>query len=120
YAHVLFSFAKPDGYPLFVMPAEIAKRASTEAITDVIGSGPFRFVRVEWVPGSKVVYVKNEDYQPRDEPAKLYSGGKVVNFDRVEWNVYKDAQTALAALQNNEIDYWENPPMDLLPILKGV
>jgi peptide/nickel transport system substrate-binding protein len=120
YAHVLFSFAKPDGYPLFVMPAEIAKKASSEPITEVIGSGPFRFVRDEWVPGSKVVYVKNEDYQPRSEPAALYSGGKVVNFDRVEWHLYKDAQTALAALQNKEIDYWENPPMDLLPILKGV
>src|SRR5258706_5617400 len=40
------------------------KEAMTDPFTNVteaIGSGPFRFARVEWVPGAKVVYEKNPD-----------------------------------------------------------
>ena len=37
--------------------------------TDTIGSGPFIFVKDEWKPGDKTVYVKNPKYKPRSEPA---------------------------------------------------
>ena len=39
-------------------------------------------------------------------------------MDRVEWVVMPDDQTALNALLAGEIDYWESPPSDLLPILE--
>jgi peptide/nickel transport system substrate-binding protein len=45
------------------------------------------------------------------------AGPKIVHFDRVEWNVMPDPATAAAALQNGEVDWWENPPNDLLPVL---
>ena len=45
------------------------------------------------------------------------SGGKVVHVDRVEWIVMPDAQTTFSAIQAEEVDYWEDPPTDLLPIL---
>ena len=46
------------------------------------------------------------------------AGPKRVNVDRVEWIVTPDASTAAAALQNGEMDWWEVPTSDLLPLLK--
>ena len=118
YGLVLDSLAKPSSNVPFIMPERLANTPSTEAIPEQIGSGPFRFVQDEFQPGVRAVYLKNEDYVPRDEPSSWAAGGKVVNVDRVEWVTMADDQTALSALLAGEIDYWEQPPADLLPILE--
>src|SRR5439155_8287954 len=46
------------------------------------------------------------------------AGPKIVHFDGVLWNFVPDAGTASAALQQGEVDWWENPPIDLVPQLK--
>jgi peptide/nickel transport system substrate-binding protein len=104
---------------LMIMPERLARTDPFVSIKEVIGSGPFRFLPDERVVGSKVVYARNTDYVPRTNgtPDRL-AGPKIVNFDRVEWNVMPDPGTAAAALQNNEADWWENPPNDLLPVLQ--
>ena len=51
---------------------------------------------------------------PRGEPASGSAGGKVVKVDRVVYENIGDDQTALAALHNGEIDFYEVPPQDLL------
>jgi len=55
---------------------------------------------------------------PRNEPAEWWSGGKVINFDRIEWVIMPDPATASAALQSGEIDWWESPVPDLVPLLR--
>jgi peptide/nickel transport system substrate-binding protein len=40
----------------------------------------------------------------------------VAYFPRVEWKIIPDAATAGAALQSGEIDWWEQPLADLLPV----
>lgn len=117
YGLVIDSLAKPSSNVPFIMPKRLAETPSTEPIPEQIGSGPFVWVEDEFQPGVLAVYAKNENYVPRSEPASWASGGKVVNVDRVEWVVMPDDQTALNALQAGEIDYWEAPPSDLLPIL---
>jgi peptide/nickel transport system substrate-binding protein len=87
-------------------------------MTTAIGSGPFIFVREEWVPGSKVVYRKNPDYKPRSEPADGFAGGKAAKVDRVEWLVIPDANTAVQALIKGEVDIIEIPQTDLLPLIR--
>ncbi|WP_244482348.1 ABC transporter substrate-binding protein, partial [Bradyrhizobium pachyrhizi] len=84
-----------------------------------IGSGPFKFVQAEFQPGVKAVYEKNKDYVPRKEPASWTAGGKVVKVDRVEWVTMADAQTAVNALQSGDIDFMENLPFDMLPVLEA-
>jgi ABC-type transport system substrate-binding protein len=69
----------------FIMPERIAKTDPFKNLEDPIGSGPFKMVKAEWVPGNKVVYIKNTDYVPRKEAPSWASGGKVVKVDRVEW-----------------------------------
>jgi len=102
----------------FIMPERIAKTDANTQITDPTGSGPFKFVKEEWVPGNKAVYVRNPDYVPRQEPPSWASGGKVVKVDRVEWIYIPDSATAAAAINAGEVDWWQQLPPDLVPLLK--
>jgi peptide/nickel transport system substrate-binding protein len=102
----------------FIMPERIAKTDANTQITDPTGSGPFKFVKEEWVPGSKAVYVKNPDYVPRDDKPSWAAGGKVVKVDRVEWIYIPDSATAAAAINAGEVDWWQQLPPDLVPLLK--
>ena len=101
----------------FMMPERVAMTDAHEQLKEMMGSGPFRMLEDEWVPGSKVVYAKNEAYVPRSEAASMTSGGKVVHFDRVVWHYIPDAQTAANALITGEIDLIENVAADLVPVL---
>ncbi len=115
---LLEALGKPSSLVPFIMPARIAATPATTAITDPTGSGPFALRRDLWVPGSRIVYERNPAYAPRSEPASGLAGGKVAGFDRVEWTILPDAQTAAAALQRGEIDIYEDVPPDLLPLLR--
>src|SRR3954454_22414796 len=99
------------------MRERVAKTDAFKNIEDATGSGPFKMVKEEWVPGSKVVYVKNTDSVPRKEPVSWASGGKVVKVDRVEWIYIPDSATAAAALNAGEADIWEQPTPGLSPAL---
>jgi hypothetical protein len=48
----------------------------------------------------------------------FYAGGKVAKFERIEWIVQPDEATAAAALQKGEVDWVEQPLIDLRPLLK--
>ncbi|WP_426959899.1 ABC transporter substrate-binding protein [Muricoccus radiodurans] len=116
FAPLLDAIAKPSS-SAFIYPERLARTDPNTQVSEMIGSGPFRFVRDEFVSGSRVVYARFADYIPRDEPADYTSGGKRAYFDRVQWTVMPDAATAAAALQNNEVDWWEMVLPDLVPSL---
>ncbi|HEY3847983.1 MAG TPA: ABC transporter substrate-binding protein [Acetobacteraceae bacterium] len=102
-----------------IIPQHIAETDPFKPFTEVIGSGPFRFKPDERVQGSLFVYERFDGYKPREDgDASFTSGPKVVHFDRVEWHVQPDPATKAAALQAGEMDWWENPPADLLPLLR--
>ncbi|MGH7030744.1 MAG: ABC transporter substrate-binding protein, partial [Stellaceae bacterium] len=98
-------------------PKRVAQTSANQQIKDTTGSGPFKFVKSEWEPGHKVVFVKNPEYLPRKEPPSWAAGGKVARVDRVEWLYIPDPGTALAAFTAGEVDWWENPPADFYPLL---
>ena len=119
YGLVLESIGKPSSYTPFMMPKRLAETPAGQQIKEQIGSGPFKFVQAEFQPGVKAVYEKNTDYVPRKELPSWTAGGKVVKVDRVEWITMPDAQTAVNALQSGDIDFMENLPFDLLPVLEA-
>ncbi len=111
------ALAKPDSNVPFIMPQRVAETSADQQIKDTTGSGPYKFVKSEWEPGHKVVFVKNPEYVPRKEPPSWAAGGKVARVDRVEWLYIPDPGTALAAFTAGEADWWENPSPDFYPLL---
>jgi len=103
----------------FIMPERLAATDPATAIREAVGSGPFQFLREEWVSGSSAAFARFEGYVPRDEPADGTAGGKMVHVDRVEWRIVPDAATAAAALQANEVDWYEQADLNLVPLLRG-
>jgi peptide/nickel transport system substrate-binding protein len=102
-----------------IMPQRAAGTDAFKQVTEVVGSGPFRFKTDERVQGSLFVYERFEGYKPREDgEASFTSGPKIVHFDRVEWHVLPDAATKAEALQTGEMDWWDNPTPDLLPLLR--
>ena len=125
YGMVLESLGKTGTSVAVIMREQEALTDPQQQIKEAIGSGPFKFAKDEWVPGSKTVYLKNPDYVPRpgSEKAAAFAGSKFAGVDRIELVWISDPQTAMSALVNGEIDFWENPNIDFLPILekaKGV
>ena len=117
FAPLLAALAEPET-PLFIMREQEANTDVNQQIKEVVGSGPFLFLREEWRPGSKAVYRKNPDYVPRKEPADGFAGGRIAKVDRVEWIYLPDPTTATQALIRGEGDLMEIPPTDLIPVLE--
>ena len=101
-----------------IMPARLAETDAFKPVTEMVGSGPFRFKADERVSGSLVVYEKFAGYVPRDEPAECTAGGKVVHIERVEWLMLPDPSTIANALIMGEVDWWMVLSADLLPMLR--
>jgi peptide/nickel transport system substrate-binding protein len=102
-----------------MMPERLAKTDAFTQVTEMVGSGPFRFNAKERVPGSLIVYDKFEGYVPRSSGTPDWNAGpKVVHLDRVEWHVIPDSSTKAGAMQSGEMDWWENADYDLLPLLR--
>lgn len=113
------SMGKFGAYYAAIVPEHLAKTPPTQGMPEVVGSGPFRYVAGERVLGSLNVYEKFAGYVPRSGGTpSLLAGPKIVHFDRVEWHTLPDAGTAAAAIQSGEIDWWDQPSNDFLPILR--
>ena len=102
-----------------MMPERLANTDPFKQVTEMVGSGPFRFLADERVAGSRNVYAKFEKYVLREGQRSDWNAGpKPVHLDRVEWTTIPDAATKVAAIQRAEQDWWENPTHDLLPLLR--
>lgn len=61
--------------------------------TSPVGSGPYKFV--EYIPGQRVVFEKNEDY---------YNPERMGKIDRVEVYIMTDASAIVSALMSGQLD----------------
>ena len=112
------ALAKPSSY-CPVLPERLARTPANQQVTEMVGSGPFRFIAGERMSGSLAVYEKFTGYVPRPDGTPSFAAGpKRVYIDRVEWHTIPDASTAASALQRGEVDWWEQPTADLLPLLR--
>ena len=102
-----------------IMRADDVAAAGDSPVRTRIGSGPFRFVAGGYVPGARVLYDRNPDYVPRNEPANGLSGGKRALVDQIEWHIIPDLQTRIAALLRGEVDILHNLPHDGIQSLAG-
>ena len=101
-----------------IMPERLALTDPFRQVSEMIGSGPYRFLPGERVAGARVGYARNTAYVPREGTASFCAGPKLVHFDRVEWHILPDPSTAAAALRTGEVDWWQAPTFDLLRLLQ--
>lgn len=59
-----------------MMPERLAMTDPFAQVTEMIGSGPFRFKADERVPGAQIVYTKFERYQPRRDGTLSWTAGR--------------------------------------------
>jgi peptide/nickel transport system substrate-binding protein len=103
-----------------ILPARLAETDPFKQVTEMVGSGPFRFVANEQVAGHRVVYERFAGYVPRpDGKTSFLAGPKPVHFDRVEWVIIPDSATTAAALRSGEIDWWEVVSADFVPMMRA-
>ncbi len=117
YPALLFSLGSGIGQIPVIMRERDLQGDPTQRINTAIGSGPYKFNQAARVSGALSVFDKNTDYVPRSEPPDGLSGGRIAKADRVEWKVIPEPATAAAALQSGEVDVWEQPALDLLPLI---
>ena len=102
-----------------MMPARLARMDAAKPVPEVIGSGPFLFLKKEWRPGDVASFVPNPRYRPRPEPPDGLAGGKVVKVDRVDLVSIPDQTTRTSALEAGEIDWLEVAPLDYVTSLRA-
>lgn len=103
----------------FIMPERVAQTPADKQLTDTTGSGPFRFRRDEYQQGNRAVYERFAAYAPTpDGGSGLTAGPKRAQFDRIEWRIIPDASTSAAALQRGEVDWFADPPPEILDLLR--
>ena len=57
YPKMLLALGKNNTPVAFIMPERIAKTDPFKQISEYVGSGPMKFVKDEWVPGAKAVFM---------------------------------------------------------------
>ena len=113
------ALGKVAGIMCAIMPERLASMDAFKPINEMVGSGPFRYVAAERVPGALSVYTRFEGYVPRPGGTPSCTAGpKIAYLDRIEWGAIPDPATALAALQQGQVDWWQEPSLDLFPVAK--
>src|SRR5215471_1608596 len=113
FPHLPMALAGPGGTVPAIMPERLAKTSSFQPVSEIVGSGPYRFLKDEHVSGARAAFARFERYRPRDGGAPGFTAGpKVAHFERVEW-LTLDPFSAQAALGRGEVDQWESPPRDI-------
>ena len=113
------ALAKTGVYMPAMMPERLAVADPAIPVSEIVGSGPFRWKADERVPGARAVWERYPGYVPNPSgPPDYTAGAKIAYLDRVVWTTVPDPATAGAALQANETDWWEYAAADLLPLLR--
>jgi peptide/nickel transport system substrate-binding protein len=114
FPHLPEALAGPGGIVPAIMPERLAASSPFKPVSEMVGSGPYRFLADEHISGAGAAYERFPLYQSRaGGPVGFTAGPKIAHFDRVEW-LTLDPFSAMAALQAGEIDWWELPPGDLV------
>jgi peptide/nickel transport system substrate-binding protein len=120
YAWVEYSLGNHAGnYPAIMREKEAMIDPMTAVGADAqIGSGPYKFAKDEWKPGSEIVYLKNADYVPRPEAPDAMAGGKQAKVDRLVLKIIPDSLTSANALISGEVDFVDSVNGDVVPLLE--
>jgi len=113
------ALAKVSPFVPVIMPERLAAQPGSTQVTEMVGSGPYRYIADERVPGARNIYRRFDRYVPRSGGAAGFMAGpRVAHFDQVEWQTIPDGASAVNALLAGEVDWVEQPNIDLLPLVR--
>jgi oligopeptide transport system substrate-binding protein len=98
-AYFLAVLSHPSTYPINKKVIEAAGDKWAGEIGTLIGNGPFKVV--EWVHGSKLTMVKNDQYWDKDK----------VKLSKLEWALLESNATGMSMFDNKQLDYMYDPPV---------
>ncbi|MCH6265403.1 ABC transporter substrate-binding protein [Neobacillus citreus] len=93
-----------------IMPKEIIDNAPKDGITDIVGTGPFKFV--EWKPDQYIKVAKYDDYKPVDAPSNGLAGKKEALVDNIIFEVVSDSSTRLGGITTGQYQIAYQIPSD--------
>ena len=118
FPHLLAAMAGSSTTMPCIMPERLATTDPFRQVTEMVGSGPYRFLPAEFNAGERATYERFSGYLSRAEGTPSYTAGpKVAHFDRVEWHSLGDAATSVAALLQGEVDWLDSPSADQVSLL---
>jgi ABC-type transport system substrate-binding protein/nitrate/nitrite transporter NarK len=88
-----------------ISDVKIVSKAAYEADSEEFASNPIStspYKVVEFIPGSKIVLEKNDNYWQTDE--SLITNYQKANVDRIEFNIIKEESQMVVALETGTID----------------
>lgn len=101
-----------------IMPERLASADPARPISEMVGSGPYRFIASDFVMGERSAYTRFNGYVPRPHGTPSYtSGPKLAHIERVEWLTIDDAATATSALRSGEVDWLQAVNADQVPLV---
>lgn len=119
YGLVLDNLAKYAPVAPFMYPKRLIAAGPDTPMTEVVGSGPYKFDKQAWQPGSKIVLRRNPDYVARTEPQDVLAGSRAGGMDEIDIQIIPDSQTAISALLAGEVDMISRADPDTLPVLRA-
>jgi peptide/nickel transport system substrate-binding protein len=93
-----------------IMPKEIIDKAPKDGITEIVGTGPFKFV--EWKTDQYIKLTKYDDYKPVDAPSDGLAGKKEAFVDNLIFDVVTDSSTRLAGITTGQYQMAYQIPYD--------
>jgi len=86
-----------------IVPEEVANAAGKQAMKELIGTGPFKFV--EHLPDRHVRAVRFDSYAARSEEPDGMAGRKTAYFDEIRWMIANEAAVRADGLMTGEYDF---------------
>jgi peptide/nickel transport system substrate-binding protein len=108
---ITVAFNKATGlFPTFlslpdatIVPEDVANAAGKQAMKELIGTGPFKFV--EHLPDRHIRAVRYENYAARTDEPDGMAGRKTAYFDEVQWLIANEAAVRADGLTTGEYDF---------------
>ena len=102
-----------------MMPERLASTDAFKQLTEMVGSGPYKWNAKERVAGSLPFTIVSTAISRAESGTPEWTAGpKIAHFDRVEWHVIPDPGTAAAAMQTGRWIGGKIPTNDMLPLLR--
>jgi peptide/nickel transport system substrate-binding protein len=88
-----------------ISPQSIVEAAGEDAITEFVGTGPYKFV--EYQPDQHILVERFEDYSSRDEEPSGYAGRKYQYLDEMYFIPVPDEAARLSGAQAGDYHFLE-------------